>query len=286
MKSPGRFVVLMLLSFVTVQVTWGLHTMTSTGFSQAGDAQVDPCSKERAELKRLSDSITGWSENIKGAEGQIRGWTKKLIYDEQKLAQARRAGGEREVAELSKSVASDRNEIEEFKRSIVYFQEQIRPLQNQANQLQAKIAQGCPTGESSGDVWEKAIGKWGNKSNTLQFELQDLNRADREYYRNTPVKLEGYVVKQKGWSPAKIKEGDILFISNSVNGNTISGRWLNGPQETDCPKMLTKFSDCTIRIDAVSDTLTVEHEAMLYSYPECKWSTETRRRTSTYYRIK
>ena len=149
--------------------------------------------------------------------------------------------------------------------------------------LEKRIRQGCPVPE---DDWQKAIGKWGSKDNKLQFELQDLNKADREYYRNTPVKIEGYIVKQTGWSPTKVKQGDILFISNKVSGNTIAGKWLNAPQGTDCPTLPTELGVCTIRINTSSDTLTVEHEAMLYSYPSCKWSKQTKRTTTTYYRIK
>jgi hypothetical protein len=143
------------------------------------------------------------------------------------------------------------------------------------------------SGEPALTDWQKALGKWRSKDKTLEFELIDMNRADREYYRNTPVKIEGYIRKiGNEWNPERVKEGDILFVSSEVALNTISGKWLNAPQKGDCTKLDTDFSACIIKIDLASDTLTVKFEAMLYYSSSCTWSDKTKTTTTTYYRVR
>src|ERR1051326_4369636 len=54
MKSPERFIALMLLSFAAVQMLWSVNTAGSPKFSAVGKAQADPCAQERAELEKIN----------------------------------------------------------------------------------------------------------------------------------------------------------------------------------------------------------------------------------------
>ncbi|MEW6206886.1 MAG: hypothetical protein AB1631_00860 [Acidobacteriota bacterium] len=281
MKSPGRFAVMMLFSFAVALMLRGVDT--TAGFSQADQSQDDPCLKEKAELAKINNQIAITERQLYLRELEMRAVLNESIEVDKKIAARGPEMSQATLDSLKQKSADLRNRTTRLKSEIAQRKEDLRPFEERARLLKERIEQGCPP---VGDDWQKAIGKWGSKDNKVQFEIQDLNKADREYYRNTPVKIEGYIVKQGGWSPTKVKSGDILFISNKVGGNTLSGKWLNAPQGTDCPRLSVELSNCTIRIDPTSDTLTVEHDAMLYSYPDCKWSKETRRKTATYYRIK
>ena len=140
--------------------------------------------------------------------------------------------------------------------------------------------------EPSGEGWQKAIGKWRNKAGSLVFELVDLNKADREYHPDEPIKVEGYVRKVPPYWPDKIHSGHPMFISNKVEGDTLFGKWIAAAHKGDCPKLPVDFSSCTLKVNTASDTLTSEIESKQYRYPKCEWSDEVKTETFTYYRAK
>jgi hypothetical protein len=140
--------------------------------------------------------------------------------------------------------------------------------------------------ELSSDDWQKAIGKWRNKAGTLLFELIDMNKADREYHPDAPIKVEGYVRKVPSTWSEKINTGNLIFISNEVQGDTIVGKWIAGAHKGDCPKLSLDFSSCSLKIGKAGDTLTSQLESKQYLYPKCEWSDEVKPETFTYYRVR
>ena len=136
------------------------------------------------------------------------------------------------------------------------------------------------------EAWQKAIGKWRNQAGTLLFELVDMNKADREYHPSEPAKVEGYIRKVPLTWSTKIHADDLVFISQKVEGNTLSGQWIQAPQKGDCPKMPVDYSSCLLKIDAAGETLTSKVETKQYWHPKCEWSDKVVTETFTYYRVK
>jgi hypothetical protein len=145
---------------------------------------------------------------------------------------------------------------------------------------------GNSTSEPSSDDWEKAIGEWRNKTGSLVFELVDLNKADREYHPDEAIKVEGYVRKVPPNWRDKIHVGDLILISNKVEGNTLFGKWIQVAQKGDCPKLSYDFSSCSLKINTSGDTLTLEVESKQYWHPKCEWSDKVKLETFFYYRAK
>jgi hypothetical protein len=176
-----------------------------------------------------------------------------------------------------------RKKIEALKKELTKRKAEKQSLEDRAAQLEELIGKGCPPSE---DAWRKALGKWRKPDGSMVFELEDLNKADRENYPSTPVKVEGRIRKVPPNWPAKVRVGDLIFISNKVDGDTLSGKWLSVAQKGDCPKLSYDLSSCSLKVNSAGDTLTMKVDSKQYWYPKCEWSDKVKPETFTYQRVK
>ncbi len=133
--------------------------------------------------------------------------------------------------------------------------------------------------------WQQAIGTWENEQKNLVIELVDLNKANREYKIDEEVKIEGYVRKVPPKWPDKIHIGNLVFISKTVTGNSISGIWIQAAPKGTCPNLPIDWSSCTFTIDSSGKRLTSNVQAKLFWTPKCEWSDKTAADSFAFHRI-
>lgn len=285
MKSPGRCLVIILLSLAATQMFESVKTAGSPKFSSVGTAQADPCAQERAELEKINKyELPARRRSIADKEIELDKTVEESISLDKKIEGAKQLGVPALVLDGYKNQSAElRKKIEALKKDLAKRKAEQPSFEARAAQLEERIGKGCPPSE---DDWQKAIGKWRNQAGTLLFELVDLNKADREYHPNEPAKVEGYVRKVPPSWPTKIHAADLIFISEKVESHTLAGQWIQGPQKGDCPKMPLDYSTCHLQIDSSGETLTSKVETKQYYYPKCEWSDKVKLETFTYYRVK
>jgi len=279
MKSLGWFVALLPLSFALL---FGeVNTAVSPKFSAVGEAQAAPCAQERAELEKINkDELP----KIKSYLADNNALLREMLDDAILFNTAVELAKEKRLLDYAKKRSAEVQErIEELKKGIAKRKAEQQSFEAQAAQLEERIKKGCPPAE---DDWQKAIGKWRTADGALVFELVDLNKADREYRSGEPIKVEGYVRRVPPTWPTKIRVGDLLFISNKVEGDTLFGKWVSGAQKGDCPKLPLDLSTCSLQIDSAGNTLTMKVDSKQYRYPRCEWSDKVKPETFTYERVK
>src|SRR5438105_463620 len=259
MKSPERFIALILLSFATAQMFRSVNTAGSPKFLAAGEAQAAPCAQERAELEKINKyELPAREKSLADKDTELEKAVEESIALDKKIEGAKQLGVPELVLNGFKQQSADlRKKIQALKNDLAKRKAEQQSFEARAAQLAERIGKGCPPAE---DNWQKAIGKWRKQDGSLIFEIVDLNKADREYHPGEPAKVEGYVRKVPPSWPTKIHTGDLIFISEKVEGNTLSGQWVQGPQKGDCPKMPLDYSACHLKVASSGETLTSKVE--------------------------
>ena len=258
-----------------------------TGLSSAVKSDTDDCSRWRAERERIK------TVELPANQTALREANDQLNSQKKSLTQALAALTAAEVAGVGISLANRnrdhwKGKVDETTRQVAKLKGREKYLNGEVSRLETRIKEECAgtTSEPPGDDWQKAIGEWRNKAGTLVFELVDMNKADREYHPDEPIKVDGYVRKVPPTWSDKIHAGELIFISNKVEGGALSGQWIQAPQKGDCPKMAVDYSSCTLKINTAGETLTSKVESKQYAYPKCQWSDKVVSQTFTYFRVK
>jgi len=247
------------------------------------------CAHERAALAKIRDlELPAREKAIRDTEQELTTAVEESIGLDEKITAEKAAGAPAQVLDgYAKESNALRAKIERLKADVPKRKVEKAGLEERAVELDTRISMGCPAELRSKDDWQAAIGHWENKARTLTIELVDTNKANREYYPSEAPKIEGYVrTIPPTWPSDRVKAGDLVFISSTVEGNVLGGGWLSLPAKGECPKMAAEYSDVTLTVDVASQTMTAIIQTKQYWTPKCAWSDQVAADTIIFHRAR
>jgi hypothetical protein len=149
---------------------------------------------------------------------------------------------------------------------------------NEANSTTTNSGKGI--GEVPEQTWRKALGRWKSQKTSFVLDLMEAGGG-----------IEGRLVVAPDTWPTNITPGTIVFRSSltgteSPQGNTIVGLFLQLPQGDDCPNLATptKFGPDTLTLNAAGNQIVHRQTMAYYHSRTCQWSSKTNQETSTWVR--